>query len=113
MTRAERISFAIQEKGLSYQELSKITGLSKSSLQRYASGTTTKIPLDAIELIADACGVSQEFLMGWDEDKKEKPAEGGELSPKQKAFIDRVMQMSDVELERLDQILRIVEGTNK
>lgn len=44
------------------------------------------------------------------EDKKEQPA-GRELSPKRKAFIDKVMQMSDTELDRLEQILALVENT--
>ena len=65
--RAERIRSAIQEKGLSYSELERITGVSKSALQRYASGETKKIPVDVIEKIASATGVSARYLMGWDE----------------------------------------------
>lgn len=40
--RAKRISKAIENCGYSYPELSKITGISKSSLQRYATGETKK-----------------------------------------------------------------------
>lgn len=43
------------------------------------------------------------------EDKKEQPADTGELSPKRKAFIDKIKQMSDEELDRLEQILALVE----
>ena len=52
----------------------KVTGIKKSSLQRYASGATTKIPLDVIEKLSEAFDVSQEYLMGWDE-KKDSPSE--------------------------------------
>ena len=67
--RAERISNAIKAKGLSYAELEKITGVSKSALQRYASGETKKIPVDVVESIAAATGVTAKYLMGWDFDR--------------------------------------------
>lgn len=67
--RSERIKFLVDSSDLSYQELEKLTGIKKSSLQRYASGATTKIPLDVIEKLAATFHVSQEYLMGWDEQK--------------------------------------------
>lgn len=76
VNRAERISKAIGDKGISYAELEKITGVSKSALQRYATGQTKKIPIDVIEKIANATGVSARYLMGWDE--KTAPATTGE-----------------------------------
>lgn len=73
-TRSERIKSLIEQSGRSYQELEKLTGIKKSSLQRYASGVTTKIPLDVIEKLSSAFNVSQEYLMGWEE-KKDSPSE--------------------------------------
>jgi transcriptional regulator with XRE-family HTH domain len=73
-TRSERIRSLIEQSGRSYQELEKLTGIKKSSLQRYASGATTKIPLDVIEKLSVAFNVSQEYLMGWEE-KKNSPSE--------------------------------------
>jgi transcriptional regulator with XRE-family HTH domain len=72
--RSERIKALIDKSGLSYIELEKLTGIKKSSLQRYASGVTTKIPLDVIEKLSIAFNVSQEYLMGWGE-KKDSPSE--------------------------------------
>ena len=72
--RSERIKALVESSDLSYQELEKLTGIKKSSLQRYASGVTTKIPLDVIEKLSIAFNVSQEYLMGWDE-KKDSPSE--------------------------------------
>ena len=63
--RSERIKSLIEQSQKTYQELEKITGIKKSSLQRYASGITTKIPLDVIEKLSNTFGVSQEYLMGW------------------------------------------------
>ena len=73
-TRSERIKSLIEQSGKSYQELEKLTGIKKSSLQRYASGVTTKIPLDVIEKLSAAFNVSQEYLMGWEE-KESSPSE--------------------------------------
>lgn len=64
--RAKRISEVIEKSGLSYPELEKLTGISKSSLQRYATGATKKIPIDCIEKIAEATHTDAKYLMGWD-----------------------------------------------
>ena len=68
LTRSERIKLLIEQSGKSYQELEKTTGIKKSSLQRYASGVTAKIPLDVIEKLSKTFCVSQEYLMGWTDD---------------------------------------------
>ena len=60
-TRSERIKALIEGSEKSYQELERITGIKKSSLQRYANGVTTKIPLDVIEKLAITFNVSQEY----------------------------------------------------
>ena len=73
-TRSERIRSLIEQSGKSYQELEKLTGIKKSSLQRYASGFTTKIPLDVIEKLSIAFNVSQEYILGWEE-KEVSPSE--------------------------------------
>lgn len=64
--RSNRILKAVTDSNLSYGELSKITGIPKSALQRYATGETEKVPIDRIEAIANATGVSVEYLMTWD-----------------------------------------------
>ena len=64
---SERLLSVILEKDYSYGELSKITGIPKSAIQRYATGETGKIPIDRLEALAAALGVSSEYLMGWEE----------------------------------------------
>lgn len=64
---SDRILQALKQADLSYGELAKLTGISKSALQRYATGETKKIPIDSIEAIAKATNVSAKYLMGWDE----------------------------------------------
>ena len=84
--RSERIKALIEKSELSYQELEKLTGIKKSSLQRYASGVTTKIPLEVIEKLSKAFNVSQEYLMGWDE-KEISPSEP-ELTEGEKLMLE-------------------------
>lgn len=64
----DRLKCAIETAGLSYVELEKKTGIAKSSLQRYVSGTTKKIPIDAINAIAFATNIPSTWIMGYDKD---------------------------------------------
>lgn len=86
LTRSERIKLLVEQSGKTYQELERITGVKKSSLQRYASGATAKIPLDVIEKLSKTFNVSQEYLMGWDE--KEKTPEEPALSEGEKELLE-------------------------
>ena len=63
---SNRILKLLEEKNISYGELSKRTGIPKSALQRYAMGETEKIPIDRIKTIAKALGVSATYLLGWE-----------------------------------------------
>ena len=63
---SDKLLKLIQDNEISYNDLSKYTGIPKSALQRYATGTTEKIPLDRLEAIAKAFNVSPAYLMGWD-----------------------------------------------
>lgn len=86
--RSERIKALIEESKQSYQELEKTTGIKKSSLQRYASGVTTKIPLDVIEKLSKAFNVSQEYLMGWDDETKKISPEELQLTEGEKVWLE-------------------------
>lgn len=63
----KRLKESILKSGYSYAELEKLTGISRSSLQRYANGVTAKIPIDAIQIIAKAVDVDAEYILGWDD----------------------------------------------
>lgn len=85
--RSERIKALIEQSKQSYQELEKITGIKKSSLQRYASGVTTKIPLDVIEKLSKTFNVSQEYLMGWSEIEEKTSPEEPRLTEGEKKWL--------------------------
>ena len=64
---SKRLFKAIQASGYTYRELSSLTGISASALQRYATGYTGKIPIDRVKKLAFVLNVSPEYLLGWDE----------------------------------------------
>ena len=105
--RSERIKALIDKSDMSYQELEKLTGIKKSSLQRYASGATTKIPLDVIEKLANAFHVPQEYLMGWD-DKDPSPSEP-QLTGVDKELFDALKLMPK---EKKLWLLEMIQGSN-
>lgn len=67
--QSERIKNEMSKNFLTLIEVEQRTGIKKSSMQRYMSGKTGKIPLDAIEKLADLFGVTGAYLMGWDEEE--------------------------------------------
>ena len=109
--RSERIKALVDGSGLSYQELEKLTGIKKSSLQRYASGATTKIPLDVIEKLSVAFNVSQEYLMGWDE-KETSPSEP-QLTEGEKILLDLFNRVPEDQQQLVLQMIRAALGSQE
>ena len=110
-TRSERIKSLIDQSGKSYQELEKLTGIKKSSLQRYASGVTTKIPLDVIEKLSIAFNVSQEYIMGWEE-KKSSPSEPT-LTEGEKVLLDLFNRVPEDQQQLVLQMIRAALGSRE
>lgn len=109
--RSERIKALVDNSGMSYQELEKLTGIKKSSLQRYASGVTTKIPLDVIEKLSIAFNVSQEYLMGWDE-KESSPSEP-QLTEGEKVLLDLFNRVPEDQQQLVLQMIRAALGSQE
>lgn len=109
-TLYERITELCKSQGVSGSRMCLDLGMSKSILSDIKSGRKKGVSTDTAQKIANYLNVSVGYLLGEDE-KKEQPTEYGELSEKRKAFIDKVMQMSDADLDRLDKILSLVENT--
>lgn len=67
MTLGEKIRAAREDAGITQEELGKLCGTTKQTIYKYETGVVTNIPLDRIEKIAAAIGVTAAFLLGWDE----------------------------------------------
>lgn len=66
MDIGSRIKQARLMSGLSQEDLGKRCGVKKQTIYKYESGVITNIPIDKIEMIANATNVSTAYLMGWD-----------------------------------------------
>lgn len=64
--RIRRLNEVVQSKHLTYVELEKLTGVSKSSIQRYLTGQTEKIPIDFFEKVARVTETPIEYLTCFD-----------------------------------------------
>ena len=62
---AQRIESRRNELKYSYQDLAELTGMSKSTLQRYVSGAIRNIPISKLKALADALECSPDWLLGW------------------------------------------------
>lgn len=94
---AERVKKRREELGLSYGELSKLTGIPKSSLFRYESGDIKNIPSGKLAILAAALDTTPEHLIGWDIEKP-APDETGELRIK---LFDIVKNLPPEDLKKL------------
>lgn len=61
---ALRIARRRKELGLSYQELADRTGISKSTLQRYETGSITSIPLKKLDVLAEGLETTAGNILG-------------------------------------------------
>ena len=131
--RAQRIKGLIEKSGKTYQELEKMTGVKKSSLQRYASGVTTKIPLEVIEKLETAFDVPRGYIMGWsekpaeelqgmgalaaellmDQDAMEMAREYMKLSQSDRQAVQDYMAMSDADRYALRLVMASMSGKEK
>ena len=63
-----RIKSRRENLGLSFQQLADLTHMSKSTLQRYETGGIKNIPLDKLEVLAQALQTTPTALLGIDDD---------------------------------------------
>lgn len=77
MTVGERLAYYRENKKLSLGELSNLTNVPKTNLQRYEKGTTKKIPIDVIPVLEKALSLRPGTLMGW---VKDPQLDGGDFS---------------------------------
>lgn len=73
MKLGEKIKFARERAGMTQAELGKTCETTKQTIYKYETGVVTNIPLDRLQQMADALGVSSAYLMGWEEETSDEP----------------------------------------
>ena len=99
-----------KRRGVSMSAAALEAGLSKSLVTKWKTNKVEVPSPDVLMKLSAYFNMPVSELLG-EEAKKEQPTEIDGLSKKQKAFISKVMQMSDVQLDKLDKILSLVEDT--
>ena len=64
----KRLQEAQRKSGLSYAMLEKKTGISHSTIQRYITGKSRKVPFADIEKICRALGCDPAEVIGWSDE---------------------------------------------
>lgn len=105
---AANIKRLMSKKGINSKELSKAIGEPYSTVLSWTQGAYYP-RIDKIEKMAEYFGCLKSDLI---EDKSKQPAKR-ELSEKKCEFIRRVSEMSDAQLDRLEQILDLIDATEK
>ncbi len=95
-----------EEKNLTFDQIVLMTGISRSNLQRYESGETGKIPLDAALKIERALMLPKGYLLGYSEDIPSN------LISAEKAFIPLIVSTKGMRPVLTDNIMQVatVEG---
>lgn len=89
MKTSEKLKLLFEKSGKSYAELEKLTGVSKSSLQRYANDLTDKIPVDVVSIVAEKLNADASYLMGWTDVESESANIYGDHQANLKYFNDK------------------------
>ena len=109
--QSDRIKYEMQRNSLTLLEIEQRTGIKKSSMQRYVSGETGKIPMSAIEKLANLFGVSGAYLMGWDE-KEDSPSEP-QLTEGEKMLLDLFNRVPKDQQQLVLQMIRAALGSQE
>ena len=99
-----------EERGIKGGKMCTDTGISKGLLTDLKMGRRTGVSATTAQKIASYFNVSVGYLLG-EEEKKEQSTES-ELSIKKKEFIQKIEGMTDAQIERLEQILALVQQTD-
>ena len=109
MTIGEKIKTYRKLKNLTQTDLGRICGTSKQTIFKYETGIITNIPLDKLELIADALDVSTSYLIGWEENEKPTVGEDDGLSDEKREAINAIYEaLKNLPLEDLQAIGQVV-----
>lgn len=99
---SERVKELISKMKITQKELSKLSGVSEPSLCRYLKGQMPR--QDVINNVAEALGVSSEYLLGGVQEKQEEPyvltramvmRHRGQLTAQQKAELINMLFEKD------------------
>ena len=112
---SDRISLALNIRGMKQSELCAKTGIPKSAISQYVSGEF-KPKQDRVFLIAQALGVDEAWLMGYDvpmEKQKEIPFNKVELTEGEKVLLELFNRVPEERQQMVLQMIRVALGSQE
>lgn len=107
MTIGERVKKLRTERGWTQKQLAEKCGYtSLTSINKIELGINN-VPLSVLEKIAEVFCVQPAYLMGWTDNPDR------ELSDKEKEFIEAVKNMSDDEIDKMNDYLSFILSKRK
>lgn len=67
---SDRLFIAYTKKGLSYEELGKLSKVSRATIQRYVMGETDRIDIDKLQAICSVLDVDVAEVLGWSSEQE-------------------------------------------
>jgi repressor LexA len=98
------------ELGWSQRELAKKMGYKDNTTLTKIERGLVDVSQSRVMQFSQVLDVSIAYLMDWEDEEKQKQSAESELSNQKKELIEKVMRMSDEELQKLDLLLQLVES---
>lgn len=95
------------EKGLSLQELSEQTGISRASLENYETDDYKEISHKAIITLADFYGVTSDYLLGLTENREQHLFPVDELGLDMEIYVDNLAGMQFRNINKMIEQTRV------
>lgn len=99
MDKADRIKEARIRAGLTQEELAAECNTTKQTIYKYEQRIVTNIPTDKIEMIAKATGVSEAYIMGWEDKEAQLVLEAEALAD---AAHDRELMDAIIKIQKMN-----------
>ena len=109
-TLYESIKSLCDERGIKGGKMCVDLGISKTTMTDLKTGRRSGISIETAQKIADYFGVSVDRVLGSEQKEKNPAPEGAELTEKQKAAYELIVNLSSGDLDRLIQIAEIIKN---
>ena len=93
----EKIKKLLEDRGMRQTDLARITGIPKQTINSIVVRNNKSVDFSSMEKIADALGVPIEYFKEMPvqtDDKKIEPTSEGELTEKERRFVDAFTALS-------------------
>ena len=96
---------------MTLEQVADIVGVGKSTVRKWEIGMIANMKRDKIALLAKALGTTPAYLMGWEEDEKEKNYI--EVTEDEQKLLDLFRLVPENQQQMVLQMIEIALNTNK